>query len=39
LGDFNEYLRLRGFDALRALIRVQLAARDVAHFMESSAVA
>ncbi|MGV0821026.1 DUF7146 domain-containing protein [Martelella sp. AMO21009] len=35
LGDFNEDLRLRGIDALRASIRVQLAPQDIARFMES----
>ena len=35
LGDLNEDLRLRGLDALRASIRVQLAPQDVARFMES----
>lgn len=33
LGDFNEDLRARGRDALRAHIRVQLAPWDVARFM------
>ena len=33
LGDFNEDLRLLGIDALRAAIRVQIAAQDVARFM------
>ncbi|MCP3418603.1 toprim domain-containing protein [Bradyrhizobium brasilense] len=37
LGDFNEDLRLLGFDALRAASRVQIAARDVARFMELAA--
>ena len=35
LGDLNEDLRLRGLDALRDSIRVQLAPQDVARFMES----
>ena len=35
LGDLNEDLRLRGLDAFRASIRVQLAPQDVARFMES----
>lgn len=34
LGDFNEDLRLLGVDALRATSRVQIAAQDVARFME-----
>ncbi len=34
LGDFNEDLRLLGIEALRASIRVQIAAQDVARFME-----
>ncbi|MVT66039.1 DNA primase [Bradyrhizobium pachyrhizi] len=34
LGDFNEDLRLLGLDALRAASRVQIAAQDVARFME-----
>ncbi|WP_246206788.1 DUF7146 domain-containing protein [Methylocystis heyeri] len=33
LGDFNEDLRLLGVDALRAAIRGQIAAQDVARFM------
>ena len=37
LGDFNEDLRLLGIDALRAASRVQIAAQDVARFMELSA--
>ena len=37
LGDFNEDLRLLGIDALRAASRVQLAAQDVARFMELAA--
>lgn len=35
LSDLNEDLRLRGIDAVRASIRVQLAPQDVARFMES----
>lgn len=35
LGDLNEDLRLRGLDAFRASIRLQLAPQDVARFMES----
>ncbi|MGV0821177.1 DUF7146 domain-containing protein [Martelella sp. AMO21009] len=35
LGDLNEDLRLRGIDAFRASIRVQLAPQDVARFMET----
>ena len=34
LGDFNEDLRLLGTDALTATSRMQIAARDVARFME-----
>lgn len=34
LGDFNEDLRLLGTDVLRAACRVQIAAQDVARFME-----
>jgi hypothetical protein len=34
LGDFDEDLRLLGIDALRATSRVQIAAQDVARFME-----
>ena len=34
LGDFNEDLRLLGIDALRAAIRGQIEAQDVARFME-----
>jgi hypothetical protein len=34
LGDFNEDLRALGVDALRAALRIQLAAQDVARFME-----
>ncbi|BBB94819.1 hypothetical protein BE61_02290 [Bradyrhizobium elkanii USDA 61] len=37
LGDFNEDLRLLGIDALRAGSRVQIAAQDVARFMELAA--
>ena len=37
LGDFNEDLRLRGIDALRAVSRVQIAPQDVARFMELAA--
>ena len=37
LGDFNEDLRLLGIDALRAASRVQIAAQDVAPFMELAA--
>jgi hypothetical protein len=37
LGDFNEDLRLLGIDALRAASRVQIAAQDVARFMEMAA--
>jgi hypothetical protein len=37
LGDFNEDLRLLGFDALRAASRVQIAAQDVARFIELAA--
>ncbi|WP_288037248.1 toprim domain-containing protein [Acidiphilium sp.] len=33
LGDFNEDLRLRGVDALRAVIQAQLAPEDAARFM------
>jgi hypothetical protein len=32
-GDFNEDLRQLGIDALRAIVRVQLAPQDVARFM------
>jgi len=35
LCDLNEDLRLRGLDAFRASIRVQLAPQDVTRFMES----
>ncbi|HVZ06594.1 DUF7146 domain-containing protein [Rhodopila sp.] len=37
LGDFNEDLRLLGVNALRAASRVQIAAQDVARFMELAA--
>ncbi|WP_446471683.1 toprim domain-containing protein [Bradyrhizobium agreste] len=37
LGGFNEDLRLLGFDALQAASRVQIAAQDVARFMELAA--
>lgn len=37
LGDFNEDLRMLGINALRAASRVQIAARDVARFMEQAA--
>jgi hypothetical protein len=37
LGDFNEDLRLLGIDALRAASRVQIAAQDVARFMDLAA--
>jgi hypothetical protein len=37
LGDFNEDLRLLGIDALRAASRVQIAAQDVARFIELAA--
>jgi len=37
LGDFNEDLRMLGINALRAASRVQIAARDVARFMELAA--
>jgi Toprim domain len=37
LGDFNEDLRLLGIDVLRAASRVQIAAQDVARFMELAA--
>lgn len=37
LGDFNEDLRLLGIDALRGASRVQIAAQDVARFMELAA--
>jgi len=37
LGDFNEDLRERSVDALRAAVRVQIAPQDVARFMELAA--
>jgi hypothetical protein len=37
LGDFNDDLRNLGIDALRAAIRVQIVAQDVARFMELAA--
>ena len=37
LGDFNEDLRILGVDALRAALRAQIAARDVARFMADAA--
>ncbi len=37
LSDFNEDLRLLGIDRLRAAIRGQIAAQDVARFMELAA--
>ncbi len=37
LEDFNKDLRLLGIDALRAASRVQIAAQDVARFMELAA--
>jgi len=37
LGDFNEDLQTLGADALRAALRIQLAPRDVARFMELGA--
>jgi len=37
LSDFNEDLRLLGIDALRAAIRVQIAAQDVVRFMALAA--
>jgi hypothetical protein len=37
LGDFNEDLRLLGIDALRAASRMQIAAQDVARFVELAA--
>ncbi len=36
LGDFNEDLRRRGIDDLRAALRAQLAPEDVARFMAST---
>ncbi|MER8433834.1 DUF7146 domain-containing protein [Mesorhizobium caraganae] len=37
LGDFNEDLRLLGTDALRAILRVQIAPQDVERFMKLAA--
>lgn len=37
LGDFNEDLRLLGIDSLRTISRIQIAAQDVARFMELAA--
>jgi hypothetical protein len=37
LGDFNEDLRILGIDALWAALRIQIAAQDVARFMELAA--
>ncbi|MET3522053.1 hypothetical protein ABID25_003909 [Mesorhizobium abyssinicae] len=37
LGDFNEDLRLLGADALRAILRVQIAPQDVSRFMALAA--
>lgn len=37
LGDFNEDLRLLGLDALRAILRVQIAPQDVSRFMAQPA--
>ncbi|TIW19276.1 MAG: DNA primase [Mesorhizobium sp.] len=37
LGDFNEDLRLLGADALRAILRVQIAPQDVDRFMNRAA--
>ncbi|TPN86628.1 DNA primase [Mesorhizobium sp. CU2] len=37
LGDFNEDLRLLGADALRGILRVQIAAQDVERFMTLAA--
>lgn len=37
LGDFNEDLRLAGPDALRAVLRTQIAPQDVARFMDLAA--
>jgi phage/plasmid primase-like uncharacterized protein len=36
LGDFNDDLRLLGVDALRDALRVQIAAEDVARFMDAA---
>ena len=37
LGDFNEDIRVLGIDALRSLVRVQIAGKDRARYMESVA--
>ncbi|TGV15213.1 DNA primase [Mesorhizobium sp. M8A.F.Ca.ET.173.01.1.1] len=37
LGDFNEDLRMLGADALRAILRVQIAPQDVTRFMALAA--
>lgn len=37
LEDFNEDLRILGQDSLRAALRVQIAAQDVARFMQLAA--
>jgi Toprim domain len=37
LGDFNEDLRTLGIDALRAALRLQIAPKDIARFMELAA--
>jgi hypothetical protein len=37
LGDFNENLRLLGIGALRAATRVQIAAQDIARFVDLAA--
>jgi len=37
LGDFNEDLRLLGADALRGILRVQIAPQDVERFMTLAA--
>jgi hypothetical protein len=37
LGDFNEDLRLLGADALKAILRVQIAPQDVERFMKLAA--
>ncbi|BCG86563.1 DNA primase [Mesorhizobium sp. 113-3-9] len=37
LGDFNEDLRLLGTDALKAILRVQIAPQDVERFMKLAA--
>ena len=39
LGDFNEDMRLRGIDALRRHVRVQIAPEDVDRFLRASASA